>query len=183
MGATHFPRGVSRETGGELFETAHGPALSAAIEDLYSAFGGRILDTSFEVCSHCYAQGTETFFRKTPPRALSDFDAAYLLSSVGNTIGHHQHVNYFIPRLLDALACGVHYMEHVIPSLLTRGRAQGWSELELQSICTFFTVFFAAMGALPENAKWYFAFEGLILELWDVLPEVADSMELELRGL
>jgi len=171
-----FPVKLEGEPHNRAFHTEHGAALLAAIEELYDAFQMNCLGLPLRYCAHCFTEKDARYITSTPLRELPLEDIAFILPKAITTLGTAEDFNYFLPRVLEALAYQRHYEEHVIPDRLAHGRAAGWSDRQLAAVVTFFKVYVAAVNAMRWNTSAAYDFDHMASELKSVLPELPSDL-------
>lgn len=164
-----------------LFRTTHSVELRASIEAVYSQFATARLSDPLRYCSHCFTDDDARYLAAKKPRELTFADIAFILPKSISTLGTAADFNYFLPRILEALAYGAHYMEHVLPKKLGEARMASWTTEQTSALVRFFVAFIAAINEAEFPELFSYDIEHILPELKAVLPELPGG--LALRGL
>jgi hypothetical protein len=167
-----FPVSIASLVKDDLFCTTHSSELVAAIAALYPAFENSELSNPLKYCGHCFTLEDARYLAETKVRELTLDDAAIILPSSISTLGTAADFNYFLPRILEALAYGAHYMQHVLPQKMAEGRAIGWTADQTSAVVRFLVAYVAAVNDAECPELFSYDLEGMLPELKAVLPEL-----------
>lgn len=175
-----FPHDGNMTPDNRALKSPHGAALLAAIETLYGAFEGATLSLPLQYCPHCFTENDAHYLTSTELRTLTFSDIAFILPKAKTTLGVESDINYFLPRILEALAYQAHYMEHVIPDKIGIARSAGWSDAQVAAVVAFFTTYVSAVNEMKWNTSAVYDLDEMLPRLKEVLPELpADLVAVE----
>jgi hypothetical protein len=132
-----FPSSATVRTDARLFDGVGGRPLRLALDDVYRAFASVRLDPTFEVCPHCFTDADRRYLIDTPLLDLTWSDIASILGKAVTTLGSARDFGYFLPRVLEGFALGVHYMPHVLTTKIRLSREAGWSAAQIAAVADF----------------------------------------------
>jgi hypothetical protein len=127
-----------------------GQPLRIALDAVYRAFADVRLDDAFNACRHCFTESDLGYLRATPLGDLTWSDIAFILSKATTTLGSARDFGYFLPRLLEGLVIGIHYMPDVLAGKVLASRP-AWNETQVRAVAEFVTTLELVVHASPEN--------------------------------
>lgn len=146
-----FPSSATVRTDARLFDGAEGQPLRLALDDVYRAFGTVRLDRAFEVCPHCFTEADRRYLIDTSLFELTWSDVAFILGKAVTTLGSARDFGYFLPRILEGFALGVHYMPHVLPTKIRLSREAGWSAPQIAAVADFVNALEVIVHAMRDD--------------------------------
>jgi len=152
-------------TDARLLDGPEGRPLRLALDDIYRTFASVRLDESFEVCPHCFTESDRTYLLSTPLSGLTWSDMALILRKAIATLGSARDFGYFLPRILEGFALGLHSMPQVLPSKLLRSREAGWTPSQVAAVADFVNALEVIAYAMPDDDPKRDRCDGLVAAL------------------
>ena len=134
-----------------LLDGPEGRPLRLALDDVSRAFADVRLDEKFEVCPHCFTPEDRSYLLRTALLDLTWSDIAFILGKAVTTLGSARDFGYFLPRVLEGFAVGIHYMPHVLPSKMLQSREAGWTAPQVVAVADFVNALEVIVYAMPED--------------------------------
>jgi len=134
-----------------LLDGPEGRPLRLALDDVYRAFASVRLDETFAVCPHCFTDDDRDYLLETALLDLTWSDIAFILGKAVTTLGSARDFGYFLPRILEGFALGVHYLPHVAPAKILRSHEAGWTAAQVAAVADFVNALEVIVYAMPDD--------------------------------
>ena len=109
------------------------------------------LDESFAVCPHCFTDEDRAYVMDTALLDLTWSDIGIVAGKAIATLGSARDFGYFLPRVLEGFAIGVHYMPRVVPSKMLQSCEAGWTLDQVAAVADFVNALEVIVYAMPED--------------------------------
>jgi len=148
-----FPSSATVRTDARLFDGADGRPLRLALDDIYRAFSTARLDASFAVCPHCFTPADRDYLLRTPLLELTWSDISIVLGKAIAGLGSARDFGYFLPRVVEGFAIGIHSMPGLLSSKILQSRAAGWNVAQVAAVADFVNALAVIVCAMPEGDR------------------------------
>jgi len=161
-----FPSSTAVRTDARLLDGPEGQPLRLALDDIYRAFVSVRLDhQSFAVCPHCFTEEDRVYLLETALPDLTWSDIAIIAGKAIATLGSARDFGYFLPRIVEGFAIGVHYMPRVLPSKMLQSCEAGWTPGQVAAVADFVNALEVIVYAMPEGDPRHRACDDFVASL------------------
>lgn len=146
-----FPSSATVRTDARLLDGPEGRPLRLALDDVYRAFASVRLDEAFAACPHCFTEEDRSYLMETALIELTWSDVGIVAGKAIAALGSARDFGYFLPRVLEGFAIGVHYMPRVLPSKMLQSCEAGWTPDQVAAVADFVNALEVIVYAMPED--------------------------------